>query len=467
LSHSSEAMKRICLLLVALFSATEMASAATRPHYGGTLRMEVRGTLSSFEIAADVNPNRALLRDFLLRNVCDRLVTLDASGTPHPSLAISWRSDGEGRNWYFTVREGIVMHNGVGLTPQTVVTALAAQNPNWHVHADGKQVVMQSDAPVPAMLYELASSRNSVCLAGADGRWIGSGPFQIAEFTANQSVELQAIEDAWQGRPFLDRIRIQMGRSLADELTDFQLGRADAIERDPTQSQPIGGSAVAFTRPVELVVLAFTPNHPAASDPKLRESLARALDRNSIFSVLLRRQGAPSAALLPEWISGYAHLFTVAQDLAGASQLRNPLKSLAPLSLAYDGSDDLSRLIAERVSLNARDAGITLQARQESPMFRSFDADVKLIRVRIESPDPATALTSIGEALDIPELQQARSAASADRLYTMENAVLKNFLIVPIAHIPDTFSIAPGVHDWAMQGWGSVDFANLWVEPVK
>ena len=100
-------------------------------------------------------------------------------------------------------------------------------------------------------------------------------------------------------------------------------------------------------------------------------------------------------------------------------------------------------------------------------MFRSFDADVKLIRVRIESPDSATALTGIGDALDIPELQQARSAALADRLYATESAVLKNFFIIPIAHIPETFSIAPGVHDWAMQGWGSVDFANLWMEPVK
>jgi len=461
-------MKRICLLLAALFSAAEPASAATRPHYGGTLRVEVRGTLSSFEIAADANSNRVLLRDFLLRNVCDRLVALDASGAPHPSLASSWRSEGDGRTWHFTLRDGITMHNGVALTPQIVVAALAAQNPNWHAQASGNEVLLQSDVPVTNMLYELAQSRNSICIPTADGRWIGSGPFQIAEFAAGQSVELAAADEAWQGRPFLDRIRIQMGRSLADELADFQLGRTDVIERDATQLQPIGGSVTIFSRPVDLIALAFTPNHPAASDPKLRESLARALDRNSIFSVLLRRQGEASAALLPEWISGYAHLFTVAQDLAGAAQLRNQLKSNGPLSLAYDGSDDLSALIAERISLNARDAGITLQARAESPMFRSFDADVKLIRVHIESPDPATALTSVGDALDIPELQQARSAASADRLYAIENAFLKNFSIIPIAHIPEAFSLGSSVHDGAVQGvWGGIDLANCWMEPAK
>jgi ABC-type transport system substrate-binding protein len=280
-------------------------------------------------------------------------------------------------------------------------------------------------------------------------------------------VELAAVEEAWQGRPFLDRVRIQMGRPLANELADFQLGRVDAIERDATQLQPVGGSATIFSRPVDLIALACTANHPPASDPKLREALARALDRNSIFSVLLRRQGEPSAALLPEWISGYAHLFSIAQDLAGAAQLRNQLKSNASLSVAYDGSDDLSALIAERISLNAREAGITLQARAESPMFRSFDADAKLIRVRIESPDPATALTGIGDALDIPELQQARSAASADRLFAIENAFLKNFSIIPVAYVPEAFSLGSSVHDGVIQGWGSIDLANWWMESAK
>ena len=77
--------------------------------------------------------------------------------------------------------------------------------------------------------------------------------------------------------------------------------------------------------------------------------------------MLLHKQGQPSAALLPQWVSGYDHLFKGVQDLALARQLRNPLGSLVPLSLAFDAGDDLARLIAERVALNAQAAGITLQ----------------------------------------------------------------------------------------------------------
>jgi len=460
-------MKRICLLLAAITSLAALSFAATRPRYGGMLRLEMRGTFSSFDIAPDTNSNRSRVRDVVLRSVCDRLTAIDATGTPQPSLATAWHFEGDGRTWLFTLRDGITMQNGTTMTPQTVIAALSAQNPNWRFQVSGKELRIDADAPIPGMPFELAESRNSICIAGADGRWIGSGPFQISDFRAGQSVELQAFDDSWQGRAFVDRVRIQMTKSLADQVNDFQLARADAIESDPTQPRPTNSSTGIFSRPVAVIALAFTPNHPAASDPRIREALARSIDRNSIFTVLLRRQGEASAALLPEWISGYAHLFNSAQDLGTAVRLRNQAAALSTLSLVYDGADDLARLIAERVSLNARDAGITLQPRPESPMFRSFDADVRLIRLRIESPDAASALALIGDALDNATLQRARSATNADQLFAVENDALKDFSIIPIAHLPESFSIAPTVHDWILGIAGGVDLGNLWMEPPR
>src|SRR5689334_20380554 len=100
-------MKRIFLLLAAALSLAPCALAATRPHFGGTLRVEMRGAISSFDITDDSNAARALLRDFVLSNVCERLVTLDANGDPQPSLANSWRSERDGRSWYFILQDGV------------------------------------------------------------------------------------------------------------------------------------------------------------------------------------------------------------------------------------------------------------------------------------------------------------------------------------------------------------------------
>lgn len=458
-------MKHTFLLLVAALSLAQGIWAATRPRFGGTLRVETRGAISSFDITDDPNAARALLRDLILSNVCDRLVTLNANGDPLPSLATSWRSERDGRSWYFMLRD-VPLQSGTTLTAQMVVTALSAQNPDWHAHANGNELVIQSDIPLPNILYQLAESHNSVCLVGTNGEWIGSGPFQIGDFQPGQQIELRAFDDAWQGRPFLDRVRIQMGRSFADQAADLQTERADLVETDPTQPRT-GPGVPSFTEPLGLVALAFTPNRPTTADPGAREALARSLDRNSIYSVLLHRQGQPSAALLPAWISGYDHLFKGVQDLSLARQLRNPLGSLMPLTLAFDASDDLARLIAERVSLNAQAAGITLQPRPETPSFRGFNADVRLVRLRLESPEAGAALTRIGSILNLATLQKAQTAATAELMYAVESDALKDYSVIPIAHIPEAYNRAPVVHDWSMTRWGEVKLADLWIEATK
>lgn len=450
-------MKHFFLLLAAALSVVAAASAATRPHFGGTLRVEMRGTLTSFDVAPEPNADDALLRDTVLSSVCDRLVALDSNGDPRPSLATAWRNERDARSWYLTVRAGIVLHNGSTLTQQMIITALTAANPNWRVRSEGREVLVQSDTQLVDLLYQLAEPRNSICLAGDNEQWIGSGPFKIAEFQSGKVIELRAFDDAWQGRPFLDRIHIEIDKSLLDQAADLQLGRADLIE----------GGATTATQPLELIALVFLPNHPGSSGPQLREAIAGAIDRNSVVSVLLRRQGEASASLLPEWISGYAHLFNTAQHLTISRQGRVAAGSLVPLSLAYDGSDPLAKLIAERVAVNAREAGIALQPISQAGDARSSTADVTLVRLRLASPDPATAVAGIGAALNLPQLQKAQSASSAEVLYGIESDALKDYSIIPIAHIPESFTVVPSVHDWTMTRWGEISFGTLWIEASK
>lgn len=460
-------MKRICLLLGAALSLSPIAWTASRPRFGGTLRVEARGAISSFDVTDDANASRAFLRDLILSNVCDRLVTLNENGDPQPSLATSWRSERDARTWYFVIRDGVTLQNGTVLTPQTVITALAAQNPDWRARVSGNELVIQSETAVPNILYQLAAPHNSICLSGNVGQWIGSGPFQIGEFQAGQQIELRAFNDAWQGRPFLDRIRIQMGRPLADQAADLQTERADLIEGDPTQPRAAAGGVVSFTEPVELFALTFTPNHAANADPSVREALARSLDRNSIHSVLLHKQGQPSTALLPGWISGYDHLFKGSQDVSAARQLRDPLGSLMPLSLTFDANDDLARVVAERVALNARAAGITLQPRQESPSFRWFNADARLVRLRLESPDKGTALSRMGSILNFPKLQAAQATTTPEAMFAVESDTLKDYSIIPIAYVPEAYIRASTVHDWSLTRWGDIALADLWIEAPK
>lgn len=462
-----DVMKPISLLLVAALSVFCLASAqaATRPRYGGTLQMEARGVLTSLDTAtSDSYADRQALRDRVVSAVCDRLVTLDNAGNPHASLASAWRSEREGRSWYFTLRSGVLLHSGSVLTPQLVVTALSGANPNWHIRMQDGEMLIQSDVPVANMLAQLAQTRNAVCIRGDSGQWIGTGPFFMADFQPGKTVQLRAFNDCWRGRPYLDRIDIEMGKSLSEQASDVELGRANVVESDPTQPKIQSTAGVSASAPDELLALVFSTSRPAAQDEKLREAIAKSIDRSAIFQVLLRRQGEPSAALLPEWISGYAHLFNGAQDLVAARQLHAELTSSAPLSLAYDASDAIAKLIAERVAVNAREAGIVLQPYGEVLAARAPNADLKLVRIRIDSPDPALALARVGEILAVPSLQKVANGQSIDNLYLAEREALKDYTVIPIAHLPESFSLVPNLHDWSISPWGSLRLEDLWIE---
>ncbi len=79
-------------------------------------------------------------------------------------------------------------------------------------------------------------------------------------------------------------------------------------------------------------------------------------------SVLLQGGGEPAGALLPDWMTGYAFLFPTTGDMQRAQLTRGEVPQAPVWTLGYDASDPLARVIAERIALNARDAGLRLQA---------------------------------------------------------------------------------------------------------
>src|SRR5579872_2993674 len=149
-----------------------------------------------------------------------------------------------------------------------------------------------------------------------------SGPFKIARWDPGKGATLIANDDYSGGRPFLDSIEIQMGRDLKDQALDFTLGKADITET--------GERKGPLTNTLALI---FDGDRVPSS---VREALSLSIDRRTIQKVLLRDQGEPTNALLPEWLSGYAFLFEKPRDVFHARLLA---PSAPPLSFAYDRQD--------------------------------------------------------------------------------------------------------------------------------
>lgn len=278
--------------------------------------------------------------------------------------------------------------------------------------------------------------------------------FSITRWDAGHRALYQANENAPGGRPFLDSIDVQMGRSVREQAIDLELGKTDLVEVELRRPAP--GRRLWSSSPVRVMVLVFGAR---IDDPRLREALALCVDRAAIHSVLLQRQGEISGALLPQWLSGFAFLFPTATDVARARALVSGLPASArPLTIGVE--DSIWQPVASRIALNARDAGLML-----SPAAVNATADVRLVEVRIASAEPARALAAAAAALGLPEPARADSP---EAVYAAERALLDGYRAIPLFHLPDVYGVGPRVRGGpGITPLGEWRFETLWLEGVR
>jgi len=448
--------------IVASWLLVLFAQAAVRPHYGGTLRVEMRAAVQSLS-PSSIEANTAQNRVSAL--VFEPLVALDANAQPRPALAFSWQHTPDYKLWQFWLRLA-KLHDGSPVSVAQVLASLSTANPKpaWRARAEGESIIFESEVPLPTLPLQLALQKNAIYSKAANGDPVGTGPFRVSEWQAGKRAVMVANDDYWNGRPFLDAIEIAMDRPLREQMISLELGRADLIEVEVDQARRMSPTArrIVTSAPVELFMITFDQERRATQDPRLREAVALAIDRQAIHEVLLQRQGEPAFTLLPQWISGYAMLFTAQRNLDRARQLRNQVRNPS-LMLNYDSRDALARSIAERIALNAQDAGVIVQPVGQNSSARS-NADMRLTRVRLLSPDPATALA--GVLATSGEGAQTTPGSSLEQIYRAEQSAVESFYVIPIAAVPEAFTLSGRVRNWSQPrsgGW-PLAWGEVWVE---
>jgi peptide/nickel transport system substrate-binding protein len=454
-----------CLLVMAIFSP---ARASERARYGGTLRVEIRERVNSMHpVGWNRESEDGEATERLMRLVFDRLVELNDSGQPQPALAISWQHDANFTHWQLQLRAGVKFHDNTPMTAEAVVSSLEQQDSErWQASASGRTVVFAFKDSRPNLLIELATGRSFIFHTG-DTSAFGTGAFRITDWQAQKRLELKANEDCWAGRPFVDRIEIALGVSSQQQETDLELGKVDVIELLPSlvrRAAQVSGARVSDSASSELWALVISPRGAAAYDPRFTQALSLAIDRAAIVNVLLQRQGEPAGSLLPQWLSGYAFLFPVEVNVVDAKKIRAEYSASPLQTLVYDGADPSAALIAQRIAVNARDAGINLSVSAENAASNS---DVRLVRWRIAAPDAREALTTIIARLNGAQAEAAfMPLETPEQRYAAERAVLDRGRIIPVAFAPEIYAVSAQVKDWMPPKWGGWRLEDLWLDQM-
>jgi peptide/nickel transport system substrate-binding protein len=436
-------------LLVTLF-----AQASTRPQYGGTLHVSIREAPTSLD-PADIIQSGSFTRN-LTPLIFETLLMSSDSGRLRPGLATSWQSASGNQGWQFRLRNNVTFHDGAALTPALAATSLRAANPSWKIMTDTDSIVIACDAPCSHLPDELALSHNAIVKKSDDGKLNGTGPFHVVDWQPGKKLVIGAEENYWGGRPFLDSIEIELGKSYREQLVSLELGKADLIEVSAEQLHRtfLATHRSASSEPIELVALLFSRDAQSPEERSLREALALGIERTSMGKVILQNTGQSAASILPNWMSGYAFAFSTEADLPRARRLREEAHAAPPWTITYDAADPISTALAERVALNARDAGLLLQP------TKCAAADLRVVRIALPSC-PAIALATVAAEAKLtpPEIP----GDSAEDLYSAERELLAAQKLIPLFHLPVVYAATTALKDWSPRRDGTSNLADTWL----
>jgi hypothetical protein len=340
----------------------------------------------------------------------------------------------------------------------------------------------------------------------ADGAFAGaagSGPFRVTTFDAGKRAMLAANEEFREGRPFVDAIEITMGRAAHERLVDVELNKTDLVEIPPQDARRASeqGVRVSASQPDELLALIFVGGNVkadpvgkvtsqaneqargATAQQVMGQALSLAIDRVAIVNFILQKTGEAAGGLLPQWSSGTAFLFPAAApsaaDLEHAKELWKQIAPSGALVLGYDSADPLEQSVAERIAVNAKEAGMAVRALampgagagiSRGAAGRATHVDVELVRWRMSSPLPGVALKDFLTRLYSEFLASFGAAAfpeitSPEDIYKQQRAALNTYRVVPLVWLPQVYGLSARVRDWKAPGPGeNWPLADVWLD---
>jgi peptide/nickel transport system substrate-binding protein len=382
---------------------------------GGTLRVALAGPIGSLDPrAADADP-------LVVGQVFEGLVARGANGVV-PALATKWIVGPDGLTWTFTLRSGVVFHDGTPLDGPAVVKALStgARPPLGKVAPgpDALTVVLLTAEPDGRLLSALATP--AFAIASPTTPTAGTGPFRFAAAPrgpqGTQPLVLERNDRYWradaagQRLPYLDGLTFTSMPDPAARLAAIRAGTVDyvqdlaladigAIRTDP--------SLQLVTRPLSTVLyLALNLSLPPVDDLRVRQAIAQGVNARGLVDRLYAGTATAASQFPSPAMLGYDDSLTeFAKNDPGAAKklLLDSGRQSVEVDLWYvqDGSvttPDM-RKVAEAVAADLAAAGISASLRTIDPV--TFGVNVRENRYPMWLGSASTAWFDPDELLGI------------------------------------------------------------------
>ncbi|NTW00941.1 MAG: ABC transporter substrate-binding protein, partial [Oscillochloris sp.] len=325
---------------------------AVAPVTGGSVIRAITAEPTSLDPHAAPGSGQNIILPYMFDTLIFR--AMDNSYQPH--LAQSWEIAPDGKTITFVLRDDVMFHDGTPLNADAVVFTfkrfMQAKTSAGEGLAgitgvealDPQTVRFTFSEPSAVFFSTLATpyagivSPTAVAAAGeAFGQKpVGSGPFKLAEWQQGTAVVLERNPDYhWSpatitnlGAPYIDRVIFKVIPDASTQLAALQAGEADLIFiNSPSHINKLkNDSSVELieTQLNSLVYLGFNCAKVPFNDPKVRQALSYAVNKDEILQAGLGGTGqvafAPMAPTLPGFDSSLKQ-YELGYDPAKASAL--------------------------------------------------------------------------------------------------------------------------------------------------
>ena len=332
------------------------------------------------------------------------LVYLDRDGVPQGELAESWSVSDDDLVYTFTLRPAS-FHDGTPLTSADVVFSMEevlAPNHGRFLNAyrniarlsapDDATVVIELERPY-APLINLLTVFDAPVLPKhvfdgtdpltnpANENPVGSGPFRFVEWVRGERVVLERFEAYFGENALLDRLIYRVVPQDAARSVALEVGEADVVwgfymppaDLDRLDANPDIDVWKGLTIPSLYFVFVNTDN-PALADPRVRQALMFAIDREQIVE---QAQGGLGEVAGGPFGAGFAYAYDEASDYRvlyphDPERARELLAEAGvgdlTLDFVYDSARGAFAAAAEIMRDNLRQVGVTLNVQ---PVERS------------------------------------------------------------------------------------------------
>ena len=304
------------------------AATAGAPQRGGTLVVAFNADPETL----DPHITTALLASRVLALIHDNLINRDYDGSFKPALAEKWDISPDGKVYTFTLKKGVKFHSGKDFSSADVKytferwlntekspTSFAIKPIDKIEAPDPQTVRFTLKEPYNIFLDQLAGAwavilnQATVDKAGSDyGITVadGTGPYKFVSWTRNQKIVL-ARNDAYtwgssmfqnQGPAYVDGVEIRIIPEDNTRLAEFQAGNVhlvqDVPQGDVERLNTTPGVSIVKYDQLQTSYLGFNTRKPPFDDPRVRQAVNLAINRDEIVTGANFGLGAPARTML-------------------------------------------------------------------------------------------------------------------------------------------------------------------------